>query len=85
MMTRDEFQSTPPVRGATGLAWRDYNWAGISIHAPRAGGDLINGFVCAPRIEFQSTPPVRGATIINHAVTVIMMISIHAPRAGGDR
>ena len=39
-----EFQSTPPVRGATSGMW-DYDVfiLGISIHAPRAGGDLPEG------------------------------------------
>ena len=35
------FQSTPPVRGATNMKYTiDYGF-GISIHAPRAGGDGI--------------------------------------------
>ena len=34
----------------------------ISIHAPRAGGDVDYFGVSADYILFQSTPPVRGAT-----------------------
>ena len=35
-----EFQSTPPARGATDYdRWNSYP-VGISIHAPREGGDL---------------------------------------------
>ena len=33
------FQSTRPVRGATGAARRPLEGEGISIHAPRAGRD----------------------------------------------
>ena len=57
-----QFQSTPPVRGATpGLAANNLH-AGISIHAPRAGGDAISPPDIWRRPVFQSTPPVRGAT-----------------------
>ena len=60
----DEFQSTPPARGATGEpleVW--YALAGISIHAPREGGDLASAYACALDIPFQSTPPARWATL----------------------
>ena len=33
------FQSTPPARGATGKGAQEYIDRGISIHAPREGGD----------------------------------------------
>ena len=33
------FQSTPPVKAATGLQHRERNCACISIHAAREGGD----------------------------------------------
>ncbi len=33
------FQSTPPVRGATGLDVDNHAAMGLSIHAPREGGD----------------------------------------------
>ena len=38
---RVQFQSTPPVRGATAKACAGILRRAISIHAPRAGGDLI--------------------------------------------
>ena len=57
-----EFQSTPPVRGATVDADNERLWTLISIHAPRAGGDLRICFLTSATIRFQSTPPVRGAT-----------------------
>ena len=63
MMTRDEFQSTPPVRGATiRLISERHTDMAISIHAPRAGGDLYNAGIDVLSAKFQSTPPVRGAT-----------------------
>ena len=33
------FQSTPPARGATMAIGNTFAGAGISIHAPREGGD----------------------------------------------
>ena len=79
------FQSTPPVRGATFEPVLSVCRLGISIHAPRAGGD--SGFYnmdCMDGI-FQSTPPVRGATDCMGVHYSEEEISIHAPRAGGDR
>jgi len=63
LKSRKGFQSTLPVRGATGgansflLAPRD-----ISIHAPREGSDRAGALPCDFKIIFQSTLPVRGAT-----------------------
>ena len=56
------FQSTPPVRGATRHPRLPAVFTGrISIHAPRAGGDILSTS-SEVRLRFQSTPPVRGAT-----------------------
>ena len=56
------FQSTRPVRGATGHPQKRLQPQDISIHAPRAGRDLdaIEGRMLTK--PFQSTRPVRGAT-----------------------
>ena len=35
----NKFQSTLPVRGATKIAFGEYPYFEISIHAPRAGSD----------------------------------------------
>mgnify|MGYP006918595200 CR=1 FL=1 len=43
---------------------------GISIHAPREGGDRIPVSVPFIRLIFQSTPPARGAT----GKVVVMMV-----------
>ena len=53
--TSPEFQSTPPVRGATWCKARNCDVTGISIHAPRAGGDL------------PVVPPAEGLIISIHA------------------
>ena len=57
------FQSTPPVRGATEVVHQPLAPGFISIHAPRAGGDLSSVLTVASDTVFQSTPPVRGATV----------------------
>ena len=56
------FQSTPPVRGATNTLTNVARELGISIHAPRAGGDRPGDLLFIEGTKFQSTPPVRGAT-----------------------
>ena len=57
---------------------------GISIHAPREGGDFFGFFTGAALPPFQSTPPARGATVSMVGVCSWIAISIHAPREGGD-
>ena len=59
------FQSTRPVRGATGPAGAYGNIADISIHAPRAGRDEFRVICLCDDHEFQSTRPVRGATMLD--------------------
>ena len=78
------FQSTLPVRGATGIA---VEMADCLINFnPRSpcGERPLRITVKDMAYEFQSTLPVRGATMVgcgdNHGVE----ISIHAPRAGSD-
>ena len=56
------FQSTPPARGATYLGRRTTLRRGVSIHAPRAGGDVRGSLFAHALWGFQSTPPARGAT-----------------------
>ena len=57
---------------------------GISIHAPREGGDRGVGVGAEGKARFQSTPPARGATTQNREQHHRHAISIHAPREGGD-
>ena len=63
-----KFQSTPPVRGATGGLVKKQKGGYISIHAPRAGGDPNRQKLCMSLRIFQSTPPVRGATAFTGAL-----------------
>ena len=56
------FQSTHPVRGATGDGLEVRLLGGISIHAPREGCDVIMSDLEIDDKPFQSTHPVRGAT-----------------------
>ena len=56
------FQSTPPARGATATVVPYFAAIRISIHAPREGGDPIQGPFFSFVELFQSTPPARGAT-----------------------
>ena len=91
------FQSAPPVRGAT-IRQRPPDFlAGVSIRAPRAGGDGRRRWMLWRIKRFQSAPPVRGATrwIDNNASRGAVSIRVHserrehnvsirAPRAGGD-
>ena len=57
------FQSTLPVRGATGFYRLKQLLLFISIHAPREGSDHIREAAARPGRIFQSTLPVRGATL----------------------
>ena len=56
------FQSTPPARGATPAGRRERPEYGISIHAPREGGDRpsVNPQCIAVTISIHA--PARGAT-----------------------
>ena len=79
------FQSTPPARGATDGATQAAQFIGISIHAPREGGDDRTCPSPARPRRFQSTPPARGATAGAVVHDRLPGISIHAPREGGDQ
>ena len=56
------FQSTPPVKAATGETCARYLQKGISIHAAREGGDRREALMPDGGAVFQSTPPVKAAT-----------------------
>ena len=63
-MSTSPFQSTHPARGATRAGRTVSRPAGISIHAPREGCDLVSDGAEVLRAIFQSTHPARGATCI---------------------
>ena len=56
------FQSTHPMRGATGYKMVVGFDVDISIHAPHAGCDPDGTSVALVAYKFQSTHPMRGAT-----------------------
>ena len=63
------FQSTPPARGATDLLLHHRDPAGISIHAPREGGDDKIRKNFRTNIDFNPRPPRGGrpsSTTLHH-------------------
>ena len=81
---RPDFNPRTPcgVRRALAAAYAANN--SISIHAPLAGCDYIEGVTIAPESLFQSTHPLRGATAMGAVSPGGQGISIHAPLAGCD-
>ena len=61
-----------------------FQWQTVSIHAPRAGCDLIPLYCQGKASMFQFTHPVRGATAMESYSRKALNVSIHAPRAGCD-
>ena len=79
------FQSTPPARGATVFMAALLTTLGISIHAPREGGDLMILRRGSRHIsDFNPRPPRGGRPPRALATKLGIRISIHAPREGGD-
>ena len=62
MIRQHLFQSTPPARRATTGSGSQPPQETVSIHAPRAEGDLAGHVKIVMRLRFQSTPPARRAT-----------------------
>ena len=81
---RGEFQSTRPLRGATGQSSNASPEVLISIHAPLAGRDIETVITAIDSSAFQSTRPLRGATSRRCCNRQCIRISIHAPLAGRD-
>ena len=81
---RIQFQSTHPMRGATGICrilGVDYY---ISIHAPHAGCDKLDAAILADNwISIHA--PHAGCDLIPSIMADKIDISIHAPHAVCDR
>ena len=78
-----EFQSTLPMRGATGCKTRTAWSYPISIHAPHAGSDLFEGYMRrVDRISIHA--PHAGSDAYPCLCISRCWISIHAPHAGSD-
>src|SRR5258706_295605 len=78
-----EFQSTPPVWGATCQCWQSPRLIHVSIHASRVGGDERSTICCAS-CKVQSTPPVWEGAMEKIRGLPDQIVSIHASRVGGD-
>ena len=77
-----EFQSTHPMRGATGGAGIVKIRLPISIHAPHAGCDLLCEDNYSPDCLFQSTHPMRGATVAYIRVSTLEQFQSTHPMRG---
>ena len=79
------FQSTPPREGGDRKDKRPLRvFIGISIHAPREGGDGANGGRSKWTLYFNPRPPRGGRRLPLDRRHLLRHISIHAPREGGD-
>ncbi|EGK58592.1 hypothetical protein HMPREF9081_1898 [Centipeda periodontii DSM 2778] len=78
-----EFQSTRPVRGATGGSVPAGVAMAFQSTRPVRGATMLFAMIPPPH-SFQSTRPVRGATRLCDKRGDGDFVSIHAPRAGRD-
>ena len=62
LSNRVNFNPRPPRGGRLPIQCGLGSLLGISIHAPREGGDVTTILNSGIPVEFQSTPPARGAT-----------------------
>ena len=79
-----KFQSTRPVRGATGAKIAHIFFLVFQSTRPVRGATRDIRVSATEHQEFQSTRPVRGATSRLFLNSKPFEISIHAPRAGRD-
>ena len=77
------FQSTPPVKAATGYHCRNRHAIRISIHAAREGGDVLHRPL-RQRVCISIHAAREGGDALCKAVYINIAISIHAAREGGD-
>ena len=78
------FQSTPPVRGATGIT-KAGTAPNVFQSTPPVRGATKGMLKADGNIQhFNPRPPCGGRLIRGYAVRRERGISIHAPRAGGD-
>ena len=77
------FQSTLPMRGATGWNGRGQAASTISIHTPHAGSDSLSAPAKAVKIISIHTPHA-GSDLGDAGGGRRPIISIHTPHAGSD-
>ena len=78
------FQSTLPARGATSVGLFALPRNCVSIHAPRAGSDLLISSIVGVESSFNPRSPRGERHEAKHEYRVNGVVSIHAPRAGSD-
>ena len=78
------FQSTRPMRGATGSAPETAGTSGYFNPRAPYGARRVKGTLVISRMTFQSTRPIRGATATYEIIRETRGISIHAPHTGRD-
>ena len=83
LLFRKIFQSTLPLRGATGNPPKHHTGRGFQSTLPLRGATIIRSTDRAHH-QFQSTLPLRGATFSSRLCTTWAQISIHAPLTGSD-
>ena len=79
------FQSTHPMRGATGGSVETQFYWAISIHAPHAGCDVIFHLALSSFFWISIHAPHAGCDETDGNPVGFYVISIHAPHAGCDR
>ena len=79
-----QFQSTPPMQGATKREVKDYGTDYVSIHAPYAGSDGQTGYEVPVWPGVSIHAPYAGSDPEDYFNTIIIDVSIHAPYAGSD-
>ena len=81
-----EFQSTPPARGATRDWLADVVAVnGISIHAPREGGDCVQRPGQHPAHDFNPRPPRGGRRHLINSHTAISIFQSTPPARGATK
>ena len=76
------FQSTPPARGATALSLQIYDSTGISIHAPREGGDYF-GQWCYVLHDISIHAPREGGDFLGAHLLLFPVLFQSTPPARG--
>ena len=79
-----EFQFTHPVRGATHAVALVAVEGEVSIHAPRAGCDILRSWCQRYGAKVSIHAPRAGCDAVIGYWTLNGIVSIHAPRAGCD-
>ena len=85
VLTLSQFQSTRPLRGATTPIPEDEEGENISIHAPLAGRDAVEGIRVRGQRLISIHAPLAGRDGMWRCDNIsVCIISIHAPLAGRD-